>query len=147
FHDQCLGAEDLEWMERRWWSLRRRHLDVPLNLHHLHGRNHQKEWPSQVTAAQAVARLFGRPDPNDALAPQVWTCRECGSQYLLPGRCCNQTTAERPLYLYLVALSPHCRPRTEFSLVMLTRNGLSLTRRAVDSITAHIPAAYRQQVE
>jgi glycosyltransferase involved in cell wall biosynthesis len=147
FHDQCLGAEDLEWMERRWWSLRRRHLDVPLNLHHLHGHNHQRVWPSQITKAQAVARLFNHPDPNDALAPQVWACRECGTQYLLPGCCCNQTTTPRPLYFYLVTLSPQCQPKPEFSLVMLTKNGLPLLRRAVESIIARIPASYRSQVE
>lgn len=147
FHRHCLGAEDLEWMERRWWSLRRRHVHLPLNLHHLHNRNHQREWQSRITASQAVARLFGRSGPDDALAPRVWACRTCGNQYLLPVRCCSQPTAERPLYFYLVALSPHCRPRAEFSLVMLTRNGLPLTRRAVSSILARVPAGYRQEVE
>jgi glycosyltransferase involved in cell wall biosynthesis len=147
FHNQCIGAEDMEWMERRWGALRRLHLDVPLNLQHLHGHNHQHDWSSRTIAAQVFGRLHGPPDPNDSRVPRVWSCRECGTQYLLPARCCAQPAAERPLYLYLVAESPHCRPRTEFSVVMPTRNGLALTRRAIASLTARIPAAARSAVE
>jgi glycosyltransferase involved in cell wall biosynthesis len=147
FSPHATAAEDLEWMERRWWSLRRRHLDVPLNVQHLHGGQYCQTYDSFVPGYQLADWMFGRSHPNDALAPQVWRCCGCGTQYLLPTRCCDREAIARPLLFYLTALSPHGGKNAEFSLVMLTRNRLELTRRAVNSLLAHVPPQSWHDVE
>ncbi len=147
FNPHGLGGEDWEWQERRGRWLRHWHLDLPLNVQHNHGRNSYQQLESQVSARQVRGRWLGQPHPDDALAPQGWSCRTCGNQYLLPARCCGQDAVAGPLIFYWPALSPRCQPRAEFSLVMLTRNRLELTRRAVESITARIPPQRRSAIE
>lgn len=147
FNPHCLYVEDLEWQERRWRSLRHLHLDRPLNVLHVHGQNLHRTPACQAPGRQAMGRLIGQPSPDDRLAPLVWACRHCGSQFLVPTRCCGRGTVQRPLYFYLAALSPHCRDRTDFSLVMLTRNQLPLTRRAVGSLLDRFLAGQRHAVE
>jgi glycosyltransferase involved in cell wall biosynthesis len=147
FNPHGPGAEDLEWMERCWGSLRRRHLDRPLNVQHFHGGQCSKRWESQTPGYQLSGRIVGSSHLYDGLAPRAWACRACGNQYLLPTRCCDRETVARPLLFYWAALSPHCRSRAEFSVVMPTRNGLPFTRRAITSLLARIPPARRHEVE
>jgi glycosyltransferase involved in cell wall biosynthesis len=147
FNPHCSGAEDMEWMERRWWSLRHRHLDRPLNVQHWHPGQCSGEWESQIAGYQLASRVVGSSHLYDRLAPRIWACRGCGNQYLLPTSCCDRPALPRPLLFYLTALSPCCRARVEFSVVILTRNGLPLTRRAVTSLLARTPPARRQSLE
>jgi glycosyltransferase involved in cell wall biosynthesis len=147
FNPHSPGGEDWEWLERHGRRLRHRHLDLPLNVQHNHGRNSYPMLETRIPVQQVRGRWLGRPDPADALAPPVWTCRACGNQYLLPLCCCGHDAVPRPLLFYWTALSPHCSASAEFSLVMLTRNRLELTRRAVDSFLARIPPNRRPQIE
>jgi glycosyltransferase involved in cell wall biosynthesis len=116
-------------------------------VQHDHGRNNFSRFEHQIPARQVMGRWFRRPHPDDALAPRGWACRGCGNQYLLPVRCCGREAADAPLLFYWIALSPHCRRRVEFSLVILTRNRLELTRRAVGSLLARIAPTERPKVE
>src|SRR6266849_7491779 len=50
FNPHSPGAEDLEWMQRRWSSLRHRHLDLALNVQHIHGGRYGVLWDSLTPA-------------------------------------------------------------------------------------------------
>jgi glycosyltransferase involved in cell wall biosynthesis len=154
FNPHSLGSEDLEWMERRWSSLRCQHLDLALSIQHVHAeprRGHVPhyglKWESLTPAAQLMGRILHEPHPNEQLVPPVWSCRVCGNQYLLPAMCCGRQTLERPLLFYWTILSPYHPLNPEFSLVILTRNRVNLTQRAVSSILARIPVDFRRDVE
>src|SRR5262249_28448403 len=126
FNPHSPGAEDMEWLERCSFSLRRFHLDRVLNVQHPHTGHTYTASDSSVPGHQLAYWMIGRPYHADRLAPPVWACRECGNQYLLPATCCGREAIQRPQLFYLPALSPHRRARVEFSLVMLTHNGLAL---------------------
>jgi glycosyltransferase involved in cell wall biosynthesis len=147
FNRHCAGGEDPDWLERRGSSLRHRHLNVPLNIQHLHGNNAHQRFDIHVPGHQAIHRLLGLQHPNDRIAPSGWACRACGDQYLLPTDCCGRRTRPRPLYFYWSAFSRQRLAGPEFSLIMLTRNGLELTRRAVGSFLNRLPPRWRQRVE
>jgi len=147
FSAHCLTTADPDWVERRWRRVRHRHLDLPLNVKHLHSHNSSMKPQNYIHSSQAIGRLVGNPHPEDRLAPCGWACRECGSQYLLPTRCCGRGAEVRPLYFHWVALSPHHQGRPEFSLVIMTRNGLDLTRRAMTSLLGRVPTDRRDGIE
>jgi GT2 family glycosyltransferase len=150
-----MGAEDLEWLDRCRHSLRPRHLDLLLSVQHVHltrtqGRasgHYGVAWDSWTPASQLTGRILNAPHRYDRLVPPAWSCRVCGNLYLLPARCCGREAVEQPLLFYWTILSPYHPAHTEFSLVMLTRNGLPLTQRAVGSILARIPVEQRRDVE
>jgi glycosyltransferase involved in cell wall biosynthesis len=147
FNPHFWTAEDLDWMERRWMSVRRRHLECPLTVQHVHGSQHHHRWDGSIPARQLGSWISGHSPAIDTLAPRAWACRECGNQYLLPTRCCERPALPRPLLFYVAALSPHYRSQTEFSVVMPTRNGLPATQRAVASLLARLSPADRRAVE
>jgi glycosyltransferase involved in cell wall biosynthesis len=147
FNPHGPGAEDMEWMERRWWSLRRRHLDLPLNVQHFHAAQCSGRWESQTPGYQLSHRMVGSTHEHDRLAPHIWACRACGNQYLLPTHCCGREAIPRPLLFYWTALSPQCRSQVEFSVVLLTRNGLSFTRRAIASLLDRLSLAPGRTLE
>lgn len=148
FNPHSLGAEDLEWMERRWPMLRHQHLELPLGIQHIHqSRHYGQRYDSAGPASQLMGWILKCPHPNHRLAPAGWHCRECGNQYLLPTRCCGRPAVPRPLLFYWTAHSPYHPAQTEFSLVILTHNGLRLTQRAVRSFLERLPADRRREVE
>jgi glycosyltransferase involved in cell wall biosynthesis len=147
FNPHALAADELEWIERRWPSLRHVHIDRPLNLQYLHAQNSHLRPQSRIPAYQVIGRLTRDPMPDDRLAPPAWACRECGNYYLVPTDCCGRKIVSFPLLFYWAALSPHCRAAVEFSLVMLTRNRRPLTRRAVTSLLERIPTVDQHRFE
>lgn len=77
-------------------------------------------------------------DPSP-VPPAVHVCSTCGTQYLVPAPCCGNPTAEKPLLFYSFAQSPHPFEEVEFSIVMLTKNNLELTRTAAESLLRDCP--------
>jgi glycosyltransferase involved in cell wall biosynthesis len=62
------------------------------------------------------------------------SCTECGSHWLRPGLCCGRRTRRRPAPYYVALGSGPGITEPEFSVVLLTRNHLALTRTAVESL-------------
>jgi glycosyltransferase involved in cell wall biosynthesis len=135
FNEQLIGgSEDIEWLLRHRRRLRRRHLNVVLNIQHGHAPSASLTADCLVSSPQVKGRLKGQVHPDDRRAPTVWACGDCGRQLLLPGSCCGRPSVPTPLLFCTAVESPLCVPTPRFSFVFPTRGQVAALQRAVESL-------------
>lgn len=61
-------------------------------------------------------------------------CGRCGTAYLLPTQCCGRRTRRSPMPYHATVNSPRMIDRPRWSVVILTRNHLDLTRTTVETL-------------
>ncbi|HEY7676787.1 MAG TPA: glycosyltransferase [Candidatus Methylomirabilis sp.] len=134
FNEQMVcGYEELEWTERCWGAVRRRHLPAPLAL--VHGTRVGDRWKAdrEVAGAQALTRWDRGTRGSRAAA--AFACRACGSQYLRRAACCGRATEAARLVCFMTAASAPGSGPVAISVIVFVGDDLSGTRRAVGALS------------
>jgi hypothetical protein len=133
FNEQMVcGYEELEWTNRCWQAVRRRHIAAPLAV--VHGTSVRDRWKvdREVAGAQTLTRWDH--DPKDRRNATAFACRDCGNQYLRRVSCCGRGTEEVPLVCYMVVASGPGAGPVALSVIVFVGDDLSRTRKMAERV-------------